>query len=56
MSELTTHLIVDAGHPAVRIEVLDAGYHILARGHDIRGDPAVRLPVGMDARQARKTA
>lgn len=33
MSELTTHLIVDAGHPAVRIEVLDAGYRVRASGY-----------------------
>ena len=33
MSELKTHLVVDAGHPAVRIEVLDAEYRVQARGY-----------------------
>jgi hypothetical protein len=43
MSEITTHLIVDAGHPAVRIEVLDSGYRLRASGYGrIEGD----LPTG----------
>jgi hypothetical protein len=43
MSEITTHLIVDAGHPAVRIEVLDSSYSVRASGYGrIEGD----LPTG----------
>jgi hypothetical protein len=44
MSEpLTTQLIVDAGHPAVRIEVLDADYRVRASGY---GRIQSELPTG----------
>jgi hypothetical protein len=33
MSDLKTHLVVDAGHPAVRIEILDAEYQVQAKGY-----------------------
>ncbi len=43
MSEITAHLIVDAGHPAVRIEVLDAGYQVRVSGY---GKIEEDLPTG----------
>jgi hypothetical protein len=43
MSELKTRLVVDAGHPAVRIEVLDAEYRVRVKGY---GRIDEELPTG----------
>jgi hypothetical protein len=44
MTQLTTELIVDAGHPAVLIEVVDAGFQVRARGY---GRIEESLPTGL---------
>jgi len=43
VSKLTTNLIVDAGHPAVRIDVLDSDYRVRAGGY---GKIEQDLPTG----------
>ena len=44
MTKAQTTLAVDAGHPAVRIEVLDAGYQVRAKGY---GRLEALLPTGL---------
>jgi hypothetical protein len=44
MTALTTKLIVDALHPAIRIEVLNAGYRVCAKGY---GRIEENLPTGL---------